>query len=313
MSPRPVDQTRTTCPNCGVPLVGPFCAHCGQRNTRRLVSVRRLVQDAVEDQLSLSSSLPRSLVGLLRPGFLTREYTAGRVVRYIPPFRLYLITSLLFFVALAWTADVERLSEEILKESGAASDSVAAGVGASAADSAVVPADSTAEAGDDQINIQLVGMDTADAPRWMRPVLRRLEAQEARLNSMEPRELLRLAMLEFERQAPKAVFLLIPVYALLMKLLYLRRRRLYAEHFIYSLHVHAFAFLVFTAMLLLPSKAPTWLLLLWLAIYIFLAMRRVYGQGVLKTAMKYWVLFIGYSTAFGLVFAVALLLTAISM
>jgi hypothetical protein len=81
-----------------------FCGHCGQRNATRLVSVRNMLMDALEDQLSVNSALPRTLAGLLfRPGFLTREYVEGRIVRYIAPFRLYLVTSVLFFLGLSLT------------------------------------------------------------------------------------------------------------------------------------------------------------------------------------------------------------------
>ncbi|CAN5870558.1 hypothetical protein BH23GEM5_BH23GEM5_24440 [soil metagenome] len=102
--PTPEAPPSRPCPNCGTTVEDLFCGHCGQRNATRLVSVRNMLMDALEDQLSVNSALPRTLAGLLfRPGFLTREYVEGRIVRYMAPFRLYLVTSVLFFLGLSLT------------------------------------------------------------------------------------------------------------------------------------------------------------------------------------------------------------------
>jgi hypothetical protein len=92
---------------------------------------------------------------------------------------------------------------------------------------------------------------------------------------------------------PLSMFVLLPVFAGLLKLLYIRHRRYYAEHMIFVLHTHAFIFVVFALMLLARNWIGGWpiaLLLLWVFMYIYLAMRRVYGQSHLKTFMKYWTL-----------------------
>lgn len=97
-------------------MTGNFCANCGQRNTTRLVSVHRMAAEALEDQFSLNSALPRTLIGLLfRPGFLTREYLAGRITRYIPPFRLYLVASLVFFALFPLVTNVGQFAEEAIE------------------------------------------------------------------------------------------------------------------------------------------------------------------------------------------------------
>src|SRR5688572_7791203 len=90
------------CPNCGDTTPGSYCRACGQRRVARVLSLRRLVADAVEDQFSLNAALPRTL-GLLftHPGMLTTEFLRGHIANYIPPFRLYLLTSFMFFLAAA--------------------------------------------------------------------------------------------------------------------------------------------------------------------------------------------------------------------
>src|SRR5690606_37120719 len=109
---RPVEatqpQTGETCPNC-MRTAAPgakYCAGCGQRLDQHLLSLRTMIAEMLDDQLALNGRLPRTLVALLfRPGFLTREYTAGRIARYIRPLRLYLTCSLLFFVVLSTGTD----------------------------------------------------------------------------------------------------------------------------------------------------------------------------------------------------------------
>ena len=88
-----------TCLNCGTRLRGQYCGNCGQRSRNRLISIWQLLQEAFGDLLELDSRLWRTLVPLLtKPGQLTKDYLEGRRARYMPPFRTYLVLSVLFFV-----------------------------------------------------------------------------------------------------------------------------------------------------------------------------------------------------------------------
>ena len=89
----------SACLNCGAALRGQYCGNCGQRGNSRLISLWELVRDAFGDLFELDSRLWRTVLPLLvRPGLLTADYLAGRRARYMPPFRMYLVLSLLFFV-----------------------------------------------------------------------------------------------------------------------------------------------------------------------------------------------------------------------
>ena len=122
---------------------------------------------------------------------------------------------------------------------------------------------------------------------------------------------------------PLMMFLLLPIYALFLKLLYVRSGRYYVEHLIYSLHLHSFVFLTLGAIFAWLGAldalgyvpvvndlvvAGWWF---YFVLYPLLAMKRVYGQGWLKTSFKYFILGITYVVllAFGLVFAVILTLS----
>ena len=72
----------TACLNCGSSLVDAFCARCSQRNLDMQIPARDLALDAVEDGLSVDSRMARTVLPFLfRPGFLTLEWTRGRLAR----------------------------------------------------------------------------------------------------------------------------------------------------------------------------------------------------------------------------------------
>ena len=87
------------CLNCGTRLRGQYCGNCGQRASNRLISLWELLREAFGDLLEIDSRVWRTLVPLLiRPGQLTHDYLQGRRARYMPPFRTYLVLSVIFFV-----------------------------------------------------------------------------------------------------------------------------------------------------------------------------------------------------------------------
>ncbi len=98
-SPDLVPGASPDCLNCGTRLRGQYCGNCGQRSRSRLISLWELISDAFGDLFEIDSRLWQTLIPLLmRPGRLTHDYLQGRRARYMPPFRMYLVLSLLFFV-----------------------------------------------------------------------------------------------------------------------------------------------------------------------------------------------------------------------
>jgi hypothetical protein len=94
------------CLNCGEVLTGQHCAHCGQRAKVRVLSLGSLLRDLFGDLTEFDSRIWRTLRPLaLKPGWLTTEYLRGRRTLYTPPFRMYLVLSVLFFLATSLGAD----------------------------------------------------------------------------------------------------------------------------------------------------------------------------------------------------------------
>jgi hypothetical protein len=87
------------CLNCGEVLTGQHCAHCGQRATVRVLSLWGMLRDLLGDITNFDSRFWRTLLPLaFRPGVLTQDYLRGRRASYTPPFRMYLILSVSFFL-----------------------------------------------------------------------------------------------------------------------------------------------------------------------------------------------------------------------
>jgi len=89
------------CANCGAPLVGPYCAMCGQEPDYHRRTVRSLAHDLFEDIASFDSRILRTGKALLfKPGELPLAFHEGRTRRYVPALRLYFFVSLIFFLIL---------------------------------------------------------------------------------------------------------------------------------------------------------------------------------------------------------------------
>src|SRR5947209_1608119 len=102
-------QPLTHCGNCGAPLTGEFCSHCGQHAIDYRRSIFRVLLDAADSFLNWDTKFLHSMNQLLiHPWQLTNDFNAGRRARYVHPLRLYLIASIVFFLlarAINWDAE----------------------------------------------------------------------------------------------------------------------------------------------------------------------------------------------------------------
>src|SRR6266516_3775555 len=104
---RSKDQPRrlTHCENCGAQLQGHWCAHCGQAAVDYRRSFRHVIADVLDSFLNWDSKFFATIALLiLKPWRLTNEFLAGKRVRYVHPLRLYLLASILFFFAVNYGA-----------------------------------------------------------------------------------------------------------------------------------------------------------------------------------------------------------------
>ena len=246
------------------------------------VPARELMMDAVEDGLSLDSRVGRTVLPFLfRPGFLTVEWTSGRRARYSSPLRLYLLASAVFFLATGLVGEAEPRFRFDDEDGQAALLEVQKEL-----DAARVPADAVGAAQDGNAGAALQLTGTEEDHRKLRElgwIGRVIDDRWQAYGKMSPEEFRSRINAAFREWIPRVMFFLVPAAVGVLALLW--RRRWLSEHAVLALHLHAFAFVVFTAMLVLrvlPWKAPGVLLrpllVLGILLYVPLALRRVYGD-----------------------------------
>jgi len=282
----------TKCANCGARAPDRFCPACGQRTGPRLVALRTLIRDALEDLFSIEARLPRTLrTLLLRPGRLTREYVAGRVARYVPPFRLYLTAGLVFFVAISFVASFDRLWQ-------------AAGMlgGEELVETGVVPEGA-------EFVIVNVPIDSLRAPRPLRSVAGRYVRQQDRLNTMPAREASRIVYGGVVGNASLVVLLLVPLFAALLKLLH--PRRFFVEHVVFVLHLHAALFLLSLPLMVGP---PQWVwipIVCWMLAYVPIALRTAFARGWIASTAAALAMVVAYAVTLFVVLWLVILTTVL--
>jgi hypothetical protein len=280
------------CANCGAAARDRFCPACGQRTGPRLVALRTLIRDALEDLFSIEARLPRTLATLLvHPGRLTREYAAGRVVRYVPPFRLYLTAGLVFFVAISFVASFDRLWRS-------------AGMigGEEFVETGIVPE------GVDFVIVN-VPVDTVRTPRVLRPIATRYLRQQDRLNAMPAREATRIVYGGVVGNASLVILLLVPWFAGLLKLLY--PGRFYVEHVVFVLHLNAGLFLLSLPIMLGP---PQWVwipIVCWMLVYVPIALRTAFSRGWLASIAAAIAMVVAYAVTLFMVLWLVILTTVL--
>jgi hypothetical protein len=315
------------CANCGAERSGPFCSRCGQNDRDYQRALPPLVSELLREAFELDSRLIRTLkLPLFRPGALALEFSRNRRASYVSPIRLYLFVSILFFFFLSMgaevgnDADTDRPAVQIqLDEVADADTSTLLAMldeqrARRAAEILSRSDNSIARLVLLQIASDLSPEDLAEAdPAFFFLLSEAIDAM------YEPGSIVR----QFMDNLGVGMLVMLPVYALLLKLFYPFRKRYYVENLVFSTHLHTFIYIVFMAQMLVSVRSGIgWLdsglglltnaLTAWILAYHYLALRRYFGEGRWPTAFKFGILLILYflllmPTAFLLVLAVTVL------
>lgn len=258
------------CENCNTKLQGEFCHNCGQQEIHNHGFLGSVIQDLLNTFFSYDSKVNRTVLPLLfRPGFLTREYMAGRRVRYILPFRLYLFSSVLCFILLSLWGDFLKV-DAILAEQASKKEQTLADIASFENNSKLTP----------ELDVMLDRLYQKTIP-----------------------ELINMTL----ESTPKVMLLLLPILALALKLLHWRLRIYFVDHLVMVFHCQSFLFLMLSLTMLLSKLTTTVhilpsfgmgliqvITLLWTLFYIPIALKRVYQQSITLTAIKYLILLFTY-------------------
>lgn len=329
------------CPNCTKPMIGAYCAVCGQARDINRRSVWGLIKVLVEDIVSFDSRILRTGFALvLKPGELASAFREGRTQRYLPALRLYLFVSLIFFLLLgvsnialmqlvvqatpmkitwikgeayvpnpAYDRDdpdtqfmpklVKMDKAKAMKPGGHYEYSTQiyffAPIGAYHVN---LSPEARARLRDANVDV-----DIGDKPKQAKPVdPAKVKAAKATKNWMEQRLFDGLQRLVNDPAAlngplttwiPRVLFLLMPLYAMLLALFYIRQRKkfFFVDHLIFSLTIHTFGFVLLMlaagAAQILPGVTVAWGLLVIAAVYGLIATRNFYRQSWFWTVVKF--------------------------
>lgn len=308
----PAAREPARCLNCGTVAQGRHCPQCGQAVDVHVLSMKEVAGDVTHSLLHLDSRVWQTLRLLVRkPGELTREFIAGRHQMYIPPFRLYLAVSILYFALSALLPESGLFDLDAPKPG---EDVVAPII---LDDEGVPQADIELALGRDkscQVNIFGDSSDSTDLEQALSRACENIKLDGGR-HFIE----------RFAASAPKLMFLFLPLMAGVAMLFYWRPRRLYTEHLVLFLHNHAFTYLLLAVTAILNEitelKFPLagvlgffmFLMWCWLPWYVYRSMRVVYAEGRFKTLLKFFTLSTIYFLLLGVTMLLGLVLTALSL
>jgi len=309
------------CLNCGTIIQGHYCHNCGQENLELHESFGHMMNHTISDYFHFDHQFFHTLKPLLfKPGFLTNEYMAGRRAQYLHPVKMYIFISIVYFLLLFKTNGDSNIVH--VNENGK-------------------PADKETVATTNKSTGEIV-VDYRDKPNsWFHPTSKDTNYTEYLTNqnklsendrdgfftriwnkkAFEYREQYgnhakEVFQEELRHNIPKMMFLLLPIFALILKVTFWRNKKFYVEHLIYSFHFHCFLFLFLGVVMLLQlilnpiSKSiMEWLMLpatLYIIWYIYRSLRTVYQRSIFRTITKMIGMWIMYFAA--LTFCVMLVL-----
>ena len=311
-----------------------YCFHCGQENNHNRVSFGTLVVDFLNNYFSFDSKFSLSLLPFfLDPGYLTKKFVQGKRASFVNPIRLYLIISLLFFFVFSMVSNdiiqnsvnkidaaTEQLSQDLPDSSKVLLDEVLAGNLSNIESDSIYKLIPNPEDSTNGYTFSIQKPDSANEfiteknfGTYMRlrddydisvdQVLDSLNTDS--LSSFQynlTKNLIRLDRAENQvvisqllKNLPLMMLFTLPIFALMLKLFYMRRNQYYITHLIHALHLHSFAYVIYgfafvAAMYWLPEGGGFWVILIsfiLVSTHSYLSFLKVYGQGWFKTLVKY--------------------------
>ncbi|MEO8438905.1 MAG: DUF3667 domain-containing protein [Spartobacteria bacterium] len=323
----------THCENCGALLTGPYCAQCGQPAIDYHRSFGSLLADAADAFFNFDARFFQSFGLLLgQPWRLTNEFVEGKRARHVHPLRVYLIASVIFFLVINFLSRDTHL-ETSKKNKGLITYDVTApspmpgpvefdflkdpGEDTNGEAEPAAPRPPLAPLNSPALKADRSSPSFSTSP----PAAAQVSPEREHLFAALDRQKDRSALSQWVEQRAKEkigptgdrgdlflkallqnlgpmVLCCIPLFALVLKILYVFKRRFYIEHLVFALHTHAFVFLSTVTIIgigfLLAWKAPApftplvcTLLGFAVVIQLLRAIRKVYRQNWFATLFKF--------------------------
>lgn len=269
-SPSP-SHAQAECLNCATKLQGLYCHRCGQSADDHHRSIGHLMWEAVEGFTHLDGRLANTLPALLfHPGRLARDYIEGRRMRHVPPFRLFLISLLIFMFAAEWAVNRSPQVTTGVQDTNSALSPRTYHVG-----HATIVVGKPSDIG------HVLEQDhsaPASLQHWLKEHIGR---------ATQNREF--YIMLVFA-WAHRLAVLMLPILAGLLSLVYFRKRQFFIfDHLVVAMQYFSFCFLIWAVVWAMPnfnSGVWTFAALIWTPFNLYLILRTAYGSSRLGAAVK---------------------------
>jgi len=315
------ERKEKNCLNCGTEVIGRFCHNCGQENLEPKETVWHLVSHFFNDITHFDGKFFSSLKYILfKPGFLSKQYVIGRRASYLHPIRLYLLTASIFFLIFfsffldLSTAKVKvgYTTAQVMEMDSTEFNQLSKRLGnGKLLSRAEVNKRLDSNRGfhftptyyRSRHEYDSVLKSGAKKHNWFE---RQLVYKELDVNEKYGRDqnlILKSFLEKFTHNLPQLLFVLLPLLALILKLIYIRRKQFYyVDHAIFTIHLYVFVFILMLIIFTVNKihdhlhwgilSYVSGALIISIFFYIYKAMRNFYQQRRAKTILKYLILLI---------------------
>jgi hypothetical protein len=346
------------CLNCGHTVEDHFCSHCGQENIIVEEDALHMIVHATADYFHFESKFFGTIKPLLvKPGWLTQQYVDGKRVKFIHPIRLYIFVSIVFFlVILSGGHKVKKhekvapeTKEETLKKDSLQKDGLTrlkeglstVPVPGALKDSIISDINKNAKARKKDQESEPVYFKLDSVLRGKFETVEDYDKHQKSLPKSEqdnfienyiakknielkdyPGDIGKKVLEDFLHNLPKMMFLLLPLFALLLKLIYIRKKKYYYEHLIFSFHLHSALFLSILITIFLSwlsgfvynatgfMRGACFFYIVW---YIYRSLRTFYNSSRWITVFKIFFLLFGYTILVSITFLIGILISVVLM
>jgi hypothetical protein len=307
------NQENHHCLNCGNELTSKYCANCGQAKIVPYSSFWYIIREFLANLISFDAQVIKTLKPLLcQPGKLTAEYSLGKRANYIHPIKLYVFTSIVFFLLfplITNPGNAEEVEIDFSFGDGGVNAEVIPTLDQDTLQTVLIDSmhffQKSYPAFESEADFEMF-LDTVSKEDYPGPLLRSLIRKSIELESADLNEVSELYWGAFIGNIPKMLFFLLPIFALLMQLLHIKKPFRYEEHLIFALHFHTFLFFLIILLLLLGKLwSYFWVALpVMITVYFFVACKTFFKEKGWTLALKgismmiaYFIVFVSVSLA----------------
>jgi len=309
------EKEETTCPNCDFefPSSYNYCPNCGQDNSFKRANIHHFFMDFLASMFNFDSKVLTTFKDIFIPGRIVVNFTSNKRARYVFPVKFFLFVSFLYFLLLSFNIGENNnaISRSVVLE-----DSVANEISSAGITTPITGKDTTetrmlneikASPHPDNLIEKYIAYKYPKSNRFTKNFYRNI----VKINTghLDSDKLLG----KIQRNISYSMFLLMPLFALFLKMLYFRSKKRYSDHLVFSMYFHSLAFLLLIISMILGwvGLQAGFVFVLAILTYLLIMLKRVYGQKWVKTSLKFILLSFNYSLSILIVLVVGVALSII--